>query len=277
MAPGPHPLFSGAAVIWSGKLIAGALGNLIGGPLAGLLAAGVGHTLDREVEGFRRAFHRQRSTEWRQHWYDVVFAAEFSLAGYLFSGERARADEADLCFDNLVERRTLNLSERERAWMLFRDGQRPDFPLTGFINHVRSETHRQREQVFQLLSTLLVYTRFERDPSSAQKRALSDIAARFAITDEILASLANASSKYRYESPASPSGALDQATAYSVLGVSSGATEAEVRRAYRAQMSRHHPDKLMHTHPSDDRLSQAARRTDLTRKAFDSIKRARGW
>lgn len=265
-------------MIWSGKLIAGSLGTLIGGPLAGLLAAGVGHTLDREVEGFSRAFDRQRSTRWRQYWHEVLFKAEFLLAGYLFCSARARAQDADACFEALVGRHALTGTERGRARAWFEEGQRPEFPLTAFVNQVRRETHRQRELVQQLLSALLSCLDLEgRRASEDQRQALADIARRFAVSEEGLAWLASAAHEHRRQTSARPSASVDQTTAYAVLGVSPDATEAEVRRAYRTQMSRHHPDKLMHLDPSDERLAQAASRTDLIRKAYESIKRARGW
>ena len=264
-------------MIWSGKLIAGAIGHLIGGPLAALFAVGVGHSLDREIDGFRRAFLRQRSSEWRQHWHDIAFTAEFLLAGYLFSDGLARRDESALCFDSIARRRVLNRSEREQAWTLFQEGQRGDFPLTEFINQVRHETHRQREQIIELLLGLRLCLHGERRPSQDQSRALFDLARRFAISEEHLAYYASASAEYRREPPADRSASFNGATAYAILGIPSDATDAEVRRAYRVQMSRHHPDKLMHTNPSDERLSKAANRTDLIRKAYDSIKRARGW
>ncbi len=264
-------------MIWSGKLIAGAIGNLIGGPLAALFAVGIGHTLDREIEGFRRAFLRQRSSEWRQHWHDVAFAAEFLLAGYLFTDRLARPDESDVCFDSIASRRVLNRNEREHAWALFREGQRLDFPLTELINQVRRETHRQREQVIQLLTGLRACLYSDRCPSQGQVRALFDIARRFAIAEERLASYASAWAKYRREASTRRSASIDEASAYRILGLSAEATETEVRRAYRLQISRHHPDKLMHTNPSDERLAKAANHTDLIRKAFDAIKRSRGW
>lgn len=262
---------------WSGKFLAGTLGTLIGGPFAGLLAAGMGHTLDREVEGFARAFRRQGSDAWRAHWNNVLFAAEFLLAGHLaYTGRMAPAD-ADVCFNALAGRHVATGASRARARALFEEGQREDFPLTRFVNQIRREIHRRQDLVESLFLGLVFFYSFDRAPSPNQRRTLLDIAARFALDERDFASLESTASDHRRQTSTVRAAYMDLTTAYAILGLSESATQSEVRRAYRVQMSRHHPDKLMHTRPSAEELEQAAHRSDRIRKAFDAIKRSRGW
>lgn len=264
-------------MIWSGKLLAGTLGYMIGGPLAGLLAAGMGHTLDREVEGYARAFRRQHSEAWQSHWNNVLFMAEFLLAGQLAFKGRMAPSEADICFDALAGRRAATSAERIRARALFEEGQRKDFPLTRFVNQIRREVHRRQDLVENLFLALVYFCSFDRTPTPIQRSTLVDIAARFSLDEVDFASLEHSAAQYRQRAPAARTASMDLATAYAVLGIHEGATEAEVRRAYRIQMSRHHPDKLMHTRPSAEDLERATSRSDRIRKAFEAIKRSRGW
>jgi DnaJ like chaperone protein len=149
--------------------------------------------------------------------------------------------------------------------------------LTPFVNQVRREIHRRRDLVERLFVSLVFFYSFDRVPTPALRGVLIGIAARFAVDENEFLWLERSAIEHRRQRSTARSASLDLSTAYSTLGIPSGATEAEVRRAYRVQMSRHHPDKLMHTRPSADELAQAARRADGIRKAFEAIKLARGW
>ena len=264
-------------MMWNGTLLLGALGYMIGGPLSGLVAAGMGRTLDREVDGYARAFRRQRSEAWRSHWDNVLFGAEFLLAGHLAFKGRMAPGETDACFDALAGRRVITGTDRIRAQALFEEGQREDFPLTPFVNQVRREVHRRQDLVESLFVTLVYFYSFDRAPTPTLRSTLADIAARFALDEEDFALLERSAIEHRRQASTARTPSLDLATAYATLGIHDSAIEAEVRRAYRTQMSRHHPDKLMHTRPSAEELALAARRSDRIRKSFEAIKRSRGW
>ena len=66
--------------------------------------------------------------------------------------------------------------------------------------------------------------------------------------------------------------AMDLNTAYTTLGIGTYTSDTEVRRAYRRLMSRYHPDTLVHEPPSDERLAEAATRTDRIRKAYETVR-----
>jgi len=264
-------------VTWSGKLLFGLFATTIGGPLAGLLAAGMAHTFDRELEGFGRTLRRQQSDAWRNYWSSVSFTAEFLLAGHLAAKGGIPAGTAEACFDALAGHRLATGRDRERARVFFKEGQRDDFPLTRFLNQLRRDIHRRRDLVDNLLIDLVLFYSFDNAPTSRQRQTLLDIARRFGVSDKDLASIERAAAAYRQHPSAGRSNAMDLSTAYTTLGVPQSATKDAVRRAYRIQISRHHPDKLMHTNPNAEELARAAARADRLRKAYDTIYRSRGW
>ncbi len=262
---------------WFGKFAGGVLGTTIGGPLAGLLSMGIGHQLDRELDGYARISRRRRSTTWQQRWDLSLFRAEFSLAGCLARIGGLSPETRITAFDTLAGRRRLSGSERDEALMLFRDGLRANFPLTEMINDVRRELHRRPDLTLQLLATLLLLNRFTAAPTDAQRRTLQEIARRLGLSDDDLAYLEQAGDAQNWQAGARRGQAMDLATAYTTLGIANQASEADVRRAYRRLMSRHHPDKLVHMHPSPERLAEAATRTDQIRKAYETVRTSRGW
>ncbi|TVQ35821.1 MAG: co-chaperone DjlA [Wenzhouxiangella sp.] len=64
--------------------------------------------------------------------------------------------------------------------------------------------------------------------------------------------------------------------AYAVLGVSSSASDAEVKRAYRRLMSRYHPDKFAAEGLCERMRAVAEERVLEVRKAYDTVRRQRG-
>jgi DnaJ like chaperone protein len=64
--------------------------------------------------------------------------------------------------------------------------------------------------------------------------------------------------------------------AYGVLGVTAQASDAEVTKAYRRQMSQNHPDKLAAKGLPESMKTVAEEKTRQIRAAYDAIREARG-
>jgi DnaJ like chaperone protein len=67
---------------------------------------------------------------------------------------------------------------------------------------------------------------------------------------------------------------LDQA--YKVLETSPNASKDELVKAYRRQLSRHHPDKLKANGLPDSMIEHAKQRTQLIIEAYELIRERRG-
>src|SRR4051812_42936696 len=75
---------------------------------------------------------------------------------------------------------------------------------------------------------------------------------------------------------ASARGGMQLDAAYQVLEVDPKATNAEVQKAYRRQLSKHHPDKLKANGLPESMLEHAKQRTQQIIEAYELIKSARG-
>ena len=76
----------------------------------------------------------------------------------------------------------------------------------------------------------------------------------------------------------SPAGDADSdrmRDAYRTLGVDAAATNADIKKAYRRLMNRHHPDKLAGSNPEPAVLDEAKRMTREVRAAYDLLKTRR--
>jgi DnaJ like chaperone protein len=63
---------------------------------------------------------------------------------------------------------------------------------------------------------------------------------------------------------------------YAELEVSAGAADQEVTKAYRRQMSRHHPDKLVANGLPESMAEWAKEKTQRIQEAYEAIRAARG-
>jgi DnaJ like chaperone protein len=66
------------------------------------------------------------------------------------------------------------------------------------------------------------------------------------------------------------------AQAYSVLAAKPSMSDEEITKAYRRQMSRHHPDKLMANGLPESMLERAKERSQQIQAAYELIRERRG-
>ena len=67
------------------------------------------------------------------------------------------------------------------------------------------------------------------------------------------------------------------ADAYQALGITSSASDAELKRAYRKLMSENHPDKLMSKGVPDEMVKLATERSQEISVAYQVIRESRGF
>lgn len=262
---------------WWGKMSGGILGAMAGGPVAALFGAGLGHHLDREVDGFAQAWFGTSEPDTQRRRQAALVTAGFALAGHL-----ARAGGQDLgacrpALEALAAHQGLTGEARQQALDLFRDGQRADFPLQAVSNQFRRASHRRPDLRFLLLEHLLLFLYWDGSPTPAQQRALTELAVRWGIPALLLERFEQEVRERIREVRPGRGPAMDVTAAYQVLEITAAASDAEVKRAYRRLMSRHHPDKLEHQGLGPERLAEAAAKTHWIRKAYETIRQARGW
>jgi DnaJ like chaperone protein len=73
-----------------------------------------------------------------------------------------------------------------------------------------------------------------------------------------------------------PRGGMQLEAAYQILEVEAKASNDDVAKAYRRQLSRHHPDKLKANGLPESMLEHAKQRTQQIIEAYDLVKAARG-
>lgn len=258
-------------MLWWGKLFAGGLAGLIGGPIAAFAALGVGHQLDRDLSGLMRAYAPVRDPGRRERLIWRRRTALFSAAGALVRAAGLEPARRAVVLEGLLADEELDAAGRARAQALFRDGQRADFPLTAVVSQFRCSFQRRPDMALAFIATLMPLVE-DLEEAAPARALLRDISARLGITPRRLGRFEAA---WRAQSSRTPArdGGLSKGAAARILGVTTHAPREEVTRAYRTLLSRHHPDKLAHRNPTPEALAEAARRTDQIRKAYRRLSR----
>ena len=263
----------------------------MGGPLGGLAGAVIGRGLDRGAEradlfGGPRVANPERLKE-------RFFETTFAVMGCLAKSD-GRVSETEIAFaESVMERMSLSPAMRRAAILFFNQGKDSEFDLDAALKGLRQARlgHGPLLQIF--LEVQVAAAHVDGDPSEAQGAVLNRIRqllgvplATFRrierlvqIQQRILGGFAGRAGAGRGSAGGGPGsrrpGVSPLGEAYATLGVEASASDAEVKRAYRSLMNRHHPDKLVSRGLPEEALKLASQRTQEIRRAYETINRAR--
>lgn len=269
---------------WWGKLIGGTFGYLLGGPLGALLGAALGHHFDegrgasrnegpwggQDVERIQAAF----------------FTATFSVMGHIAKAD-GRVTEQEIALARAVmAHMRLDGQQRRAAINLFNEGKADGFDLDGVLRQFRRECQR-RTTLLQMFVEIQVQAAYADGVMDATERAIllriCDVLgvdrALFAQIEAMVRAArqfagGGASAGGRVPPHATTASALRDA--YAMLGVGAGASDDEVKRAYKRLMNQHHPDKLVAKGLPEEMIRLATQKTQEIKQAYDTIRSARG-
>jgi DnaJ like chaperone protein len=256
-----------------------ALIGLVFGGLRGLVVGAVIGLVGRVVlaAGVRRGLQGSQAD-----FLDATFAVMGALSKADGVVTPAEIQAAQRMFDML----RLSGEQRERAKVAFNRGKAPDFDLDGELDRLRGAMSFGRGPLLRLFLQLqCMAVAADGRVHAAEHAMLVRIARRLGLTERDVAQLeallragmdgsAGAAGGYGPSSGPSQS-RLDDA--YTALGLSTKATDGEVKRAYRRLVSENHPDKLASRGMPDSMREVAEERTREINVAYELIKEARGF
>lgn len=286
-------------MIWTGKLIVGGLAYLIfHHPIAVLIGLVIGHQLDKKAAQIR-AYNPFRPTppREREKLNEALMEAVFSILGHLAKAD-GRVSEREIAqAEALMSRMGLSTEKRRQAIAYFNVGKDANFPLDDAVAKFRHQTRYRKVVVLNFLEMLVSASLADGHLHPAEERILLRVAQGLGIPaahfQQILSMLmAQAQfsrggyggqgdySRYHQQSQQAgsayrPGQRLD--SAYGVLGLSASASDADVKKAYRKLMSRHHPDKLAAQGLGEEAIRDANEKAAKISQAYEMIKQHRGF
>lgn len=257
-----------------GKIVGAILGLILfHNPVGILIGAMLGHFYDNAVT-------RLKPPSMGRGFIEPLFA----FAGALSKADGRVSEPEIAATEALIARLRLDEAQRQAAIDRFSVGKQAGFDAMPAIAELKTWCGGRRDFAFIVLDLLLDLVYAEGIPSPPKLALLRKLCSALGISDHELAWLAtmkgyasatHAPRGQRY-GPASPpaSSRPSDVDPYAVLGVTRGAAEGDIKRAYRKQMSQHHPDKLGDV--PDELKRRAGERAREINAAYERIKSERG-
>ncbi len=271
---------------WIGKITGGVLGALVLGPLGAALGLMLGHQFDADADSADPQFGPVEDlATMRQRF----FRATFRVMGYLAKSD-GRVSEAEISAARMVMGQLrLGPEQMREAIDCFTAGKQPRFNFEGEMAQL-ARACRGRPEMARTFLEIQVRAALAGNnmggpvrPRLIRLAQLLDISAlEFAHVEAVLRIQSGA-----FRSGPSPGGGAGAgnrapprtdaiAEAYRVLGTEPRASDAEVVKAYRRALHRHHPDKLQANGLPESMIEHAKERTQQIIEAYELVCERRG-
>lgn len=272
---------------WTGKIVGAALGLVAGlGPVGALIGLIIGHAYDE-----RMADDDTRPAADLATVRAVFFRTTFEVMGAVAKSD-GRVSEQDVAAAREVFRQfRLDEAQSRAAIEHFTAGKQADFDVEQAVTRLLAVCRRRHDLLRMFLEVQMRAAFLGNGLQGRPRQLLGRMAQRIGVSGIEFAHLeallrlqrfgyAQAEAGYRAgshggtRSPPPRADALREA--YGVLDVQPTASDAEVKRAYRRQMSQNHPDKLLSRGLPESMLELAKEKTQAIQAAYERIREARG-
>ncbi|MFP6729325.1 MAG: TerB family tellurite resistance protein [Alphaproteobacteria bacterium] len=235
--------------IW-GKIIGGAAGFALGGPLGALVGAAAGHAVDKMRSGPLSEGQKQ---------------AAFSIAVIVLAAKMAKADGVVTRDEVDTFKRIFRVPAHEmrNVGRLFDQAKRDSAGYVPYARQVAELFHDSPLVLEELLDGLFLIAKADNVIHPAELDFLYRVSEIFGFDQATFERIC--------ESQRAPV----EADPYSVLGVGSDLADDEIKKAYRALMREHHPDKLMAQGMPQEFIEVANKKVSAINQAYDRIRRER--
>jgi DnaJ like chaperone protein len=262
---------------WKGKFFGALIGLLVTRSLWGAVTGAIiGHMFDQSA-GF--APHARATDSLSIS--DEFFRTTFELMGHVAKSD-GRVSEAEIdAARRLMQELRLGANEINIAIACFRAGKSSAYDAELGIERLR-EACGQRHDLLRAFMELQLRAALAGNGLSPPARAILTRAAErlgmsgleFAYMEASLRARQRTHGASAGTRPAAGAGSL--AECYAELEVDSSISDQEVTKAYRRQMSRHHPDKLVANGLPESMAQMAKEKTQRIQEAYEGIRAVRG-
>jgi DnaJ like chaperone protein len=255
---------------WTGKVLGGVLGLVTGGPFGALLGVLLGHQLDASQE--------EPPSLAPQDTGDQFFHITFRVMGYLAKAD-GRVSEREIAAARAVMSDLfLNEAQVREAIACFTAGKDPAFNLDAELTQLRGACAGRPDLLHVFLEIQVRAALAGNDLGGPVSGLLVRTATQLGISRLELAQI-EAVMRIRRDSfsrTQTRDTGQQLREAYSVLEAPAEASNEDVVKAYRRQLSRHHPDKLKANGLPDSMIEHAKQRTQQIIEAYELIRERRG-
>jgi DnaJ like chaperone protein len=241
------------------------IGLFIGGGRGLLIGAALGYCASwvlRNVLG-------KRAAQLQAQFLDSTFA----VMGALCKADGAVSRDEIRVAESMFTRLNLSREQREMAMAAFSRGKAPGFDLDGEVSKFMRVSRGHRSILVMFLQIQCAAVASDGNVHQNEHQMLVRVARGLGLSE---ADVAQLEALLRTGAPG-PSPQQKLQDAYIALGLTSSATDAEIKQAYRRLMSQNHPDKLAGRGLPESMREMAEERSREISTAYAVIKEARGF
>jgi DnaJ like chaperone protein len=271
----------------TGKLIGAIVGFMVfrsvWGAVLGLI---IGHFYDQSASARRRPAGASVLQIGEK-----FFSTTFEVMGHVAKSDGRVSEQEIAAARQVMAELRLDGAQIHAAIGFFTRGKKPDFDLDDAMHELR-ETCASRPDLLRIFLEVQVRAALEGvDMQGPARTAIQRIAELLDVSrlelahieavlrirrEQFRASGANDGARGQQSGHGPARAGMRLEAAYEILEVDPKASNDEVSKAYRRQLSRHHPDKLKANGLPESMLEHAKQRTQQIIEAFELIKSARG-
>jgi DnaJ like chaperone protein len=242
--------------------------------LIGLFVAGVRGLLIGAALGYAANWVLQNVVRKRLALVQAQFLeSTFAVMGALCKADGVVSRDEIQVAESLFARLNLSGEQRQSAMAAFGRGKAPGFDVDAEVAQFARVSRGHRPILMMFLQIQCAAVTADRAVHPAEHQMLVRVARGLGLSE---ADVAQLEALLRTNAPRpSPQHKLEDA--YAALGLSSAASDAEVKQAYRRLMSQNHPDKLASRGLPESMRQLAEERTREISTAYAVIKEARGF
>src|SRR5487761_1424903 len=269
-----------ARMRYTGKVVGGFIGMFLG-PLGALAGVLLGHQVDEHLD--RQDALPPPDPEELRAIGERFFRATFRVMGYLAKADGRVSEQEIAAARAVMAELRLDPARVQQAIECFTAGKQPGFDLTAELSDL-GRACAGRPDLVRVFVEIQVRAALSGNNLDGPVRPLVNrMAGRLGVSPFELAQIeavlrirtgsfrhASAGGKFR------PGVAQKLEEAYKVLQAAPGDSDQDVVKAYRRQLSRHHPDKLKANGLPESMIEHAKQRTQQIIEAYELIRQRRG-
>jgi DnaJ like chaperone protein len=274
------------AMKWTGKVVGGILGAMTLGPIGLAMGVAIGHQFD--AYGDPQPDPRLNSSENLAEIGERFFRATFRIMGYLAKADGRVSEREIAAARGVMSDLRLNSQQVHAAIDYFTVGKQGNFDPAAELGGLRHACQGRPELLRVFLEIQIRAALAGNNMEGPVRDLLTRVAGRLGVAPLELAQIETVlrirTGSFHQRQGQGPNGyarsndggAEQLGQAYKVLETTPGASKAEIVKAYRRQLSRHHPDKLKANGLPDSMIEHAKQRTQLIIEAYELICQRRG-
>lgn len=247
------------------------MGLMVGGPVGAAIGALAGHLVDEK--GGEGAAPGAASAPVAE----VFFRRTFEVMGHVAKADGHVSAQEINAARAVMARFRLDEAQVAAAIACFTRGKSQDYDLTAAVLSLRRACAGRPELLGIFLEIQMRASIDGTDLGVAARPLLTRIAAMLGVSSLEFAHFEAVLRMRGAGGNGGPASAarMSLSQAYEVLEVTEAASDEQVSKSYRRQLSRHHPDKLKANGLPESMLEHAKQRTQQIIEAYDTIRAAR--